>query len=67
MKSSYLKIKLAEKNISRFHTNTVKRSVTCGSFTVADFLNTYENLPIRKQGYSGIFSDFIMKLYVVCN
>ena len=45
-------------------------SNTDGSFTVANsnsFLSPYEILPIAQENkYLGIFSYFIVKLYVVC-
>ena len=50
--------------------SNLSSSNTDGSFTMANsnsFLSPYEILPIAQENkYSGIFSYFIMKLYVVC-
>ena len=48
----------------------LKGSNPDGSFTVDDsntFFSPYKILPIAQENkYLGIFSDFIMELYVVC-
>ena len=56
--------------ISRYVQYNLNGSNTDGSFTVDDsnsFFSPYKTLPIAQENkYLGIFSYFIMELYVVC-